>query len=52
MSYFVKNDSDSTKKFSETDMINMLEFVIDNIFAMLGGRTIYSSSRRLVPLLV
>ena len=42
MSYFVKNDSDSTKKFSETDMINMLEFVIDNIFVMLGGRTSYA----------
>jgi hypothetical protein len=29
-----KNHSDSTKKFSETDIINMLEFLIDNIFAM------------------
>jgi hypothetical protein len=28
--------TDSTKKFSETD-INMLELLIDNIFAMLGG---------------
>jgi hypothetical protein len=37
-SYFVKHHSDSTKKFSETDIINMLEFLIDNIFAMLGGR--------------
>jgi hypothetical protein len=39
-SYFVKkkNYSDSTKKFSETDIINMLEFLIDNIFAMFGGR--------------
>ena len=24
--------------FSETDFINMLEFLIDNIFVMLGGR--------------
>jgi hypothetical protein len=24
--------------FSETDIINMLEFVIDNTFAMFGGR--------------
>ena len=32
-SYFEKNPTDSTKKFSET-----LEFLIDNIFAMFGGR--------------
>jgi hypothetical protein len=37
-SYFVKNHSDSAKKFSETDIINMLEFLIDNIFVILGGR--------------
>jgi len=37
--YFVKkNHSDSSKKFSETDIINMLEFLIDNIFAIFGGR--------------
>jgi hypothetical protein len=37
-SYFVKkNYSGSTEKFSETD-INMLEFLIDNIFAMFGER--------------
>jgi hypothetical protein len=34
----VKHHSDSTKKFSKTDIINMLEFLIDNIFAMFGGR--------------
>jgi hypothetical protein len=33
-----KNHSVSTKKFSETDLIEMLEFLIDNIFAMFGGR--------------
>jgi ACR3 family arsenite efflux pump ArsB len=36
-SYFVKKNkkhSDSTKKFCETDIINMLEFLIDNIFVM------------------
>ena len=37
-SYFVKHHSDSTKQFSETDIFNMLEFLIDNIFAMLCGR--------------
>ena len=33
-----KTHSDSTKKFSETDIFNMLQFLIDNIFAMFGGR--------------
>jgi hypothetical protein len=37
-SFFFLSHSDSTKKFSETDIINMLEFLIDNIFAMFGGR--------------
>ena len=31
-SYFVKHHSDSTKKFSEIDIFNMLECLIDNIF--------------------
>jgi hypothetical protein len=63
-SYFVKHHSDSTKKFSETNIINMLESLIDNIFVMFGGRVystdsrhtygykLCSSSRRLVPLFV
>jgi hypothetical protein len=62
ISYFVKKThSDSTKKFSETDIINMLEFLIDNIFVIFGERVfkdsrhtyeykLCSSSRRLVPL--
>jgi hypothetical protein len=37
-SYFVSNHSDSTKKLSETDIINMLEFLIDNIIVIFGGR--------------
>ena len=37
-SCFVKHHSDSTKKFSETDICNILEFLIDNIFVMFGGR--------------
>ena len=37
ISYFIKNHSDSTKKFSETDIINMLEFWIDNICVIFGG---------------
>jgi hypothetical protein len=41
ISYFVKKKKkhfDSTKEFSETDIINMLEFFIDNIFLIFGGR--------------
>ena len=37
-SCFVKHHSDSTKKISETDIMNMLEFLIDNIFVIFGGR--------------
>ena len=33
-----KNHFDSTKKFFETDIIYMLEFLIDNIFVLFGGR--------------
>jgi hypothetical protein len=36
--YFVKSHADFIKKVSETDIINMLDFLIDNIFAMFGGR--------------
>ena len=39
-----KKHSDSTKKFSETDIINMLEFLIDNIFVILGGRVFQQSA--------
>jgi len=60
ISYFVNNHSYSTKRFSEADIINMLEFLIDNIFVMFGGRIfqqrvgtqLYSSFRRLAPLFV
>ena len=34
ISYFVKHHSDSTKKFSETGIFNMLQVLIDNIFVM------------------
>jgi hypothetical protein len=37
-SYFVKKNTDSTKKLSDTDIITMLEFLIDNIFIMFGER--------------
>jgi hypothetical protein len=37
ISYFIENHSDSTKNFYETDIINMLEFLIDNIVVLFGG---------------
>ena len=37
-SYFVKDHSDSKQKFTEDEIISMLEFLIDNIFVMFGGR--------------
>ena len=56
-SYFVLNHSDSTKKFSETNIINMLEFLIDIIFVMFGGRVCQQTvgihmGTNCVPLLV
>ena len=55
-SYFVENHSDSTKKFSEHDIINILEFLIDNIFVIFGGRVFQQTvgipmSTNCVPLL-
>ena len=36
--YFVKEHSDCTKKYTEENIINMLDFLIDNIFVMFGGQ--------------
>jgi hypothetical protein len=47
--FFKKNHSNSTKKFSETDIFNMLEFLIDNIFVMFGGRVFQQSAYLWVP---
>jgi hypothetical protein len=33
-----RNHQDPAKKFSETNIINMLELLIDNIFVIFGGR--------------
>ena len=35
--YFVKENSDSKNKYSEDDIIKMLEFLIDNIFVVFAG---------------
>ena len=36
--YFVKEHSDCTKKYTEDNIMNMLDFLIDNIFVMFGGQ--------------
>ena len=36
--YFVKERSDSKNKYTEDDIINMLEFLVDNIFVVFGGK--------------
>ena len=41
ISHFVKHHSDSTKTFSETNIFNMFELLIYNIFVMFGGRVFF-----------
>ena len=36
--YFVKEHSDSKSKYTEDDIINILEFLVDNIFVVFGGK--------------
>ncbi|KAK3085568.1 hypothetical protein FSP39_005430 [Pinctada imbricata] len=36
--YFVKEKSDSENKYTERDIIQMLNFLIDNIFVVFGGK--------------
>ena len=36
--YFVKQHSDSKNKYTEDDIVNMLEFLVDNIFVVFGGK--------------
>ena len=36
--YFVKEHSDSKIKYTEDDIINMLDFLVDNIFVVFGGK--------------
>ena len=36
--YFVRDDSKSREKYTEEDVIKMLQFLIDNIFVQFGGR--------------
>ena len=36
--YFIKEHSDSKNKYTEEDIVNMLEFLVDNIFVVFGER--------------
>ena len=36
--YFVKEHSDAKQEYTEDDIINMLEFLVDNIFVVFGGK--------------
>ena len=36
--FFVKEHSDTKNKYTEDDIINMLEFLVDNIFVVFGGK--------------
>ena len=36
--YFVKEHSDSKNKYTEDDIVNLLEFLVDNIFVVFGGK--------------
>ena len=36
--YFVKEHFDSKNKYTEAEMINMLEFLVDNIFVVFGRK--------------
>ena len=35
--YFVKNDTSAKNKYTEDDIVNMINFLIDNIFVQCGG---------------
>ena len=37
LSYFAKNEINSPNTYSETDIIQMVEFLIDNIYVEFGG---------------
>ena len=39
-SYFVKENSDSKNKYSEDDIIKMLEFLVDNMLVDIAGKVV------------
>ena len=36
--YFVKEHSDSKKKYTEEDIIKLLEFIVNSIFVVIAGK--------------
>ena len=48
--YFVKEQSDSKNKYSEDDIMNMLEFLVDNIFVVFGGKVFEQSAFQWAPI--
>ena len=42
--YFVKEHSDSKSKYTEEDIIKMLEFLVDNIFVVFAGKVFHRYS--------
>ena len=36
--YLVKGDTDASPKYNEIDIVNMINFLIDNIFVVFGGK--------------
>ena len=43
--YFVKEQSDSKNKYSEDDIIKMLEILVDNIFVVFADKSLPADSR-------
>ena len=43
--YFVKEHSDSKNKYTEDDIVNMLDFLVDNIFVVFGRKGFPTDSR-------
>ena len=47
--YFVKEHSDSKNKYTEDDIVNMLEFLVDNIFVVFGEKVFQHLCHQLCP---
>ena len=44
--YFVDDHSDSKSKYTEDDIINMLEFLVDNMFVVFGEKVFLPTESR------
>jgi len=47
--YFVNDHTKSKTKYTEDDIVNMINFLIDNIFIEFGGR-IFQQTRHFLPI--